>query len=126
MFYICRLGIFVSREKGKTFHDLKVGKFAPFATQSSSAFVAVDCLRIDDDHEGSVASRCVISPDHLSFDNDMVRRAPFKKFNDDAAVRRTQSRVVGPIEVSGVSIEPGSGRSLLGVGAYNSTRVYAN
>jgi hypothetical protein len=46
-----------------------------------AAFVAVDRLLIDDDDEGRVASRRVVWSDHLPFDNDMVRRAPFKKFN---------------------------------------------
>jgi photosystem II stability/assembly factor-like uncharacterized protein len=31
LFYICRLGIFESSDKGKTFLDLEVGKFAPFS-----------------------------------------------------------------------------------------------
>jgi photosystem II stability/assembly factor-like uncharacterized protein len=31
LFYICRLGIFESSDKGKTFRDLEVGKFAPFS-----------------------------------------------------------------------------------------------
>ncbi|WP_233871295.1 hypothetical protein [Paraburkholderia adhaesiva] len=30
LFYICRLGIFESKDKGKTFRDLEVGKHAPF------------------------------------------------------------------------------------------------
>ena len=46
-----------------------------------AAFIAVDCLRIDDDNEGSVASRRVIWPDLQPFNNHVVRRAPFKKFN---------------------------------------------
>jgi photosystem II stability/assembly factor-like uncharacterized protein len=31
VFYICRLGIFETRDKGKTFRDLEVGKYAPFS-----------------------------------------------------------------------------------------------
>ncbi|MDM0075859.1 hypothetical protein QTH90_15760 [Variovorax sp. J2P1-59] len=31
IFYICRLGIFESTDLGKTFRDLEVGKYAPFA-----------------------------------------------------------------------------------------------
>ena len=42
LFYICRLGIFESRDKGKTFRDLEVGKFAPFS-------YARDCRSVCDD-----------------------------------------------------------------------------
>ncbi|GJH12746.1 hypothetical protein CBA19CS11_27930 [Caballeronia novacaledonica] len=40
LFYICRLGIFESRDKGKTFRDIEVGKFAPFAYTRDCRFVA--------------------------------------------------------------------------------------
>ncbi|MDR5752467.1 MULTISPECIES: VPS10 domain-containing protein [unclassified Caballeronia] len=40
LFYICRLGIFESRNKGNTFRDIKVGKFAPFAYTRDCRFVA--------------------------------------------------------------------------------------
>jgi len=42
VFYICRLGIFESRDMGKTFRDLEVGKFAPFAYTRDCRFVCDD------------------------------------------------------------------------------------
>lgn len=39
LFYICRLGIFESTDKGRTFRDLEVGKFAPFAYTRDCRFV---------------------------------------------------------------------------------------
>lgn len=39
IFYICRLGIFVSHDKGKTFRDLEVGKQAPFSYTRDCRFV---------------------------------------------------------------------------------------
>lgn len=41
-FYICRLGIFETRDRGKTFRDLEVGKFAPFAYTRDCRFVCDD------------------------------------------------------------------------------------
>ncbi|MDR5825988.1 VPS10 domain-containing protein [Caballeronia sp. LZ043] len=40
LFYICRLGIFESRDRGKTFRDIEVGKSAPFAYTRDCRFVA--------------------------------------------------------------------------------------
>ena len=62
-------------------HDFANTRGNPCPLSFVAAFVAVDCLRIDDDDEGRVASRRVIWPDHLPFDNYVVRRASFKKFN---------------------------------------------
>ncbi|WP_025597387.1 sialidase family protein [Burkholderia sp. WSM2230] len=31
VFYVCRMGVFETRDKGETFHDLEVGKYAPFS-----------------------------------------------------------------------------------------------
>jgi photosystem II stability/assembly factor-like uncharacterized protein len=42
LFYICRLGIFESRDKGKTFRDIEVGKFAPFSYTRDCRFVSDD------------------------------------------------------------------------------------
>ena len=39
LFYICRLGIFESSDKGKTFRDLEVGKSAPFSYTRDCRFV---------------------------------------------------------------------------------------
>jgi photosystem II stability/assembly factor-like uncharacterized protein len=42
VFYICRLGIFETRDKGKTFRDLEVGNFAPFSYARDCRFVCDD------------------------------------------------------------------------------------
>jgi photosystem II stability/assembly factor-like uncharacterized protein len=39
LYYICRLGVFESQDKGKTFRDLEVGKFAPFQYARECRFV---------------------------------------------------------------------------------------
>jgi photosystem II stability/assembly factor-like uncharacterized protein len=39
LFYICRLGIFESKDKGKTFRDLEVGKQAPFTYTRECRFI---------------------------------------------------------------------------------------
>jgi hypothetical protein len=62
-------------------HDFADARRNPRPLRWVAPFMAIDGRRIDDDDEGSVASRCVIRPDHLPFDNDMVRHAPFKEFN---------------------------------------------
>ncbi|WP_027212649.1 WD40/YVTN/BNR-like repeat-containing protein [Burkholderia sp. WSM2232] len=31
VFYVCRMGVFETRDKGQTFHDLDVGEYAPFS-----------------------------------------------------------------------------------------------
>lgn len=40
VFYICRLGIFESTDRGKTLNDLQVGKFAPFSYTRDCRVVA--------------------------------------------------------------------------------------
>src|ERR1700687_736491 len=62
-------------------HDFANTRGNPRLLLLVAAFVAVDCPCIDDDDEGSVASRRVVWPDHLPFNNYVVRRASFKKFN---------------------------------------------
>jgi photosystem II stability/assembly factor-like uncharacterized protein len=42
LFYICRLGIFMSTDKGKTLQDLEVGKQAPFSYTRDCRFVCDD------------------------------------------------------------------------------------
>jgi photosystem II stability/assembly factor-like uncharacterized protein len=40
LFYICRMGVFRSRDRGRTFTDLEVGKYAPFTYARDCRFVA--------------------------------------------------------------------------------------
>lgn len=40
VFYVCRLGIFESTDRGKTFRDLEVGKYAPFTYTRDCRVVA--------------------------------------------------------------------------------------
>ncbi|MDR5832290.1 hypothetical protein P9250_30980 [Caballeronia sp. LP006] len=47
-FYICRMGVFETRDKGKTFRDLEVGKYAPFS-------YARDCRVVCDDPKRMLA-----------------------------------------------------------------------
>jgi photosystem II stability/assembly factor-like uncharacterized protein len=42
VFYVCRLGIFESTDRGRTFRDLEVGRFAPFTYSRDCRVVADD------------------------------------------------------------------------------------